>query len=634
MRRRGTRQMTWLSRRRARRRLLMNAATIAALTAVAALGFSVSHRQEAMAGEAQRAHELAQAAQQVKFRAADFNGWQTAYSLDIVREVPGAANDTSASRAKFLDAAARFDSELRTLESLSVSAEATRTVGDVRTAFNEFMSVDRKVVRLYRTGEAVDRGAASELVLGREIELYVQIAGGCDATALLSASAVNASFERLESVGATTRRYIIVLTIIAAALALVSAILAEARQRAVADRAREAQRMASLGQLTGGIAHDFNNVLAIILNYTDFVAEHASAETRDDLAHIRRAAERAAGLTAQLLCFIRHEAVQPEIFDVNTAIAETHAMLARTLGEHIDLVVMPPVAPLKICADAGQIQQILVNLAVNARDAMPDGGTLVIAASPVVLEENQANVHPPVKAGRYLQLLVTDTGSGMPPETVKRIFEPFFTTKPKGYGTGLGLANVFNIVTAAGGAIDVCSKLGIGTTFRLYFPIPDTPYGSGSTGPAASAAPHGRGQRILVVEDEPALGSSIARILTAGGYQVRSAVSAPDALAVHADEGCDLLIADVVMPDMSGPRLAEILHRTHPQLPVLYVSGYIDGILGPNRLCTPETDVIEKPFTAGQLLAAVSKALAAAPRKDDLAADQSGPSEDQPYAPA
>jgi two-component system cell cycle sensor histidine kinase/response regulator CckA len=626
--------MTWLSGRRAGRRSFINTATVAVLIAVAVLGFSVTHRQEAMAAEAQQAQQLAQAAQQVKFRAADFNGWQTAYALDVVRAVPGAVNDTSASRAKFLDAAAKFDSELRALESLSASAEANRAIGAVRTAFSDFMSVDRQVVRLYRTGEAVDRRAASALVLGREIELYVQIAGGCDTAAQLSASAVTVSFDRLDSVGAATRRYIIVLTIVAAALALISAILAQARQRAVADRARQAQRMASLGQLTGGIAHDFNNVLAIILNYTDFVAERAPAEARDDLAHIRRAAERAAELTAQLLCFIRHETVRPQIFDANVAITETHAMLARTLGDHIELVVMPSPTPLKICADAGQIQQILVNLAVNARDAMPDGGTLVIAATSVVLEENQADVHPPVKAGRYLQFLVTDTGSGMSPETVERIFEPFFTTKPKGYGTGLGLANVVNIVTAAGGAIDVCSKLGIGTTFRLYFPIADTPYASGSTGSAASAAPHGQGQRILVVEDEPALGSSIARILTAGGYQVRSAVSGPDALAVYADEGCDLLIADVVMPDMSGPRLAEILHRTHPQLPVLYVSGYIDGILGPNRLCTPETDVIEKPFTAGRLLTAVSKTLAAAPRKDGLAADQSGPSEDQPYAPA
>ncbi|MBG0564730.1 ATP-binding protein [Actinoplanes aureus] len=626
--------MTWLSRRPAGRRLLINAATIAVLLAVAVLGYSVSNRQETIADEAQRAQQLAQAAQQVKFRAADFNGWQTAYALDIIRAVPGAADDSSASRAKFLDAAARFDRELNALETMSAPSAATETINAVRAAFNEFMTVDRKVVQLYRTGDAADRTAASELVLGREIELYTQIASGCDATAVMSASTVNTSFARLEAVGATTRRYIIMLSIVAAALALIGAVLAEARQRAVAERAREAQRMASLGQLAGGIAHDFNNVLAIILNYTDFVAEHVSAEARDDLAHIRMAAERAAGLTAQLLCFIRHEAVRPEIMDVNAAIAEAHAMLARTLGEHVELVVMPSPTPLKIRADAGQIQQILVNLAVNARDAMPEGGTLVIAANAVDLEENQADVRPPVKGGRYLQLLVTDTGAGMPPETVARIFEPFFTTKPKGYGTGLGLATVFGIVTAAGGSIDVCSKLGIGTTFRLYFPVAEAPDDSESTNPAASAVPHGNGQRILIVEDEPALGASIARILAAGGYQVQTAVSGPDALAVHACDGCDLLIADVVMPDMSGPRLAEILHRTHPRLPVLYVSGYIDGILGPNRLFTPGTEVIEKPFTAGQLLAAVGKTLAKAHKNDGVSADPAGPAEGQPYAPA
>ncbi|WP_433788624.1 ATP-binding protein [Actinoplanes sp. CA-252034] len=580
------------------------------LVAVAVLGYSASHRQEAMASGAREAQQLALAAQQVKFRAADFNGWQTAYALDIIRAVPGAAVDTSAGRAKFLDAAAKFDRELDALELLSASSAAAQSVGTVRNAFAEFMTVDEEVVKLYRSGEPADRKAASELVLGREIELYARIASGCDATAALSASAANASLARLEAVGATTRRYILILSIVAAALALLGAILAEARQRAVTQRIREAQRMASLGHLAGGITHDFNNVLAIILNYTDFVAEKASPEARNDLAQIRKAAKRAAGLTAQLLCFIRHEAVQRQIFDINTAIAEAHAMLARTLGEHIELVVAPSSEPLKVCADAGQIQQVLVNLAVNARDAMPDGGTLVIAASAVELEENQANVHPPVNAGRYLQLLVTDTGSGMPPETVARIFEPFFTTKPKGHGTGLGLATVLDIVTAGGGSIDVCSKLGIGTTFRLYFPAVDIPYDLESLSRTASAPPRGHGENILVVEDEPALGASVARILTAGGYRVRAAVSGPDALAAYACDGCDLLIADVVMPDMSGSRLAEILHRTDPRLPVLYISGYVDGILGPNRLCTPESKVIEKPFTADQLLAAVSDALA------------------------
>jgi two-component system cell cycle sensor histidine kinase/response regulator CckA len=626
--------MSWLAKRQPGRRLLINVAIVAVLAAVAVLGYSVSHRQETMAGEARRAQQLAQAAQQVKFRAADFNGWQTAYALDIIREVPEATADTTASRAKFLDAAAKFDSELHALELLSAPSASAPTVGAVRSAFEEFMTVDRKVVELYRSGEPADHKAASELVLGREIELFVQIAGGCDATAALSVSAADTDLARLEAVGVTTRRYILILSIVAAALALLGAILAEARQRAVAQRAREAQRMASLGRLAGGITHDFNNVLAIILNYTDFVAEHAPPESHDDLAQIRKAAKRAAGLTAQLLGFIRHEAVQPQVFDVNTAIAEAHAMLARTLGEHIVLVVMPSHEPLKICADTGQIQQILVNLAVNARDAMPDGGTLVIGASAVDLEENQANVHPPVKAGHYLQLLVTDTGTGMPPETVARIFEPFFTTKPKGHGTGLGLATVLDIVTTAGGSIDVCSKLGIGTTFRLYFPVADTPYGFASASRSVSAPPRGHGESILIVEDEPTLGASIARILTGGGYRVRSAVSGPDALAAYAYDGCDLLIADVVMPDMSGSRLAEILHRTHPHLPVLYISGYIDGILGPNRLCTPETRVIEKPFTAGRLLAAVSDALSRAPGGDGVAGDPPGPAGNQPHPSA
>ncbi|AEV89105.1 histidine kinase [Actinoplanes sp. SE50] len=610
--------MGWLSKRRLARRLLVNAITIAVLVAVAVLGYSVSHRQETMAGQARQAQRLAESAQQVKFRAADFNGWQTAYALDIIRAVPGATADTSPSRAKFLDAAAKFDSELDALEVLSASSPSARTVDAVREAFEAFMTLDRTVVTLYRSGKPADRRAASELVLGREIQLYGQIANGCDATAALSAAAADTSIGRLDAVGAAIRRYILILSIVAAALTVLGAILAEARQRAIAQQAKEAQRMASLGRLAGGITHDFNNVLAIILNYTDFVAEHASPEALDDLAQIRKAAKRAAGLTAQLLCFIRHEAIQPQIFDINAAINEAHAMLARTLGEHIELVVMPSPEPLKICADTGQIQQILVNLAVNARDAMPDGGTLVIAASAVDLEENQANVHPPVAAGRYLQLLVTDTGTGMSPETVARIFEPFFTTKPKGHGTGLGLATVLDIVITAGGSIDVCSKLGIGTTFRLYFPAVDVPYGQESEGRNDVAPPRGHGQSILIVEDEPALGTSVARILAAGGYQVRSAVSGPDALAAYADDGCDLLIADVVMPDMSGSRLAEILHRTDPRLPVLYISGYIDGNLGANRLCTPETRVIEKPFTADQLLVAVGDALSPAPDENGI----------------
>jgi two-component system cell cycle sensor histidine kinase/response regulator CckA len=225
-----------------------------------------------------------------------------------------------------------------------------------------------------------------------------------------------------------------------------------------------------------------------------------------------------------------------------------------------------------------------------------------------------------VKAGRYVQLLVSDTGAGIPPEVVVRIFEPFYTTKPKGHGTGLGLATVHGIVTAAGGSINVCSKPGIGTTFRVYFPAADPPPDSAHVRPAAAAAPRGHGQRVLIVEDEPVLGASIARILATGGYHVRAAAGGPEAITLHARDGCDLLLADVVMPEMSGPRLAEILHRTQPRLPVLYVSGYTGGTSGPASLLEPGTDLIEKPFSVNQLLTAVGNALAGGTGQDGVAA--------------
>ena len=256
----------------------------------------------------------------------------------------------------------------------------------------------------------------------------------------------------------------------------------------------------------------------------------------------------------------------------------------------------------------------------NARDAMPEGGTLVIAASAVDIEERQVDLRPAVKAGRYVQLLVSDTGAGIPPEVVVRIFEPFYTTKPPGQGTGLGLATVHGIITAAGGSINVCSKPGIGTTFRVYFPAAGQPDGSAPASTVPARAPRGHGQRILIVEDEPVLGASIARILATGGYHVRAAAGGPEAITLHARDGCDLLLADVVMPEMSGPRLAEILHRTQPLLPVLYVSGYTGGTSGPASLLEPGTDLIEKPFSVNQLLTAVGNALAGGTGQDGVAA--------------
>ncbi|MEU4154907.1 ATP-binding protein [Actinoplanes sp. NPDC026670] len=375
------------------------------------------------------------------------------------------------------------------------------------------------------------------------------------------------------------------------------------RQRAVQERSDQAKRMESLGNLAGGVAHDFNNILAIIANYTDFVID----ETRDlphvqaDLAHVRTAVDRATSLTRQLLTFTRGDTIQLRDVDLNGAIAEVHAVLERTIGEHITLIAVPAPAPLCVHADPGQVHQILLNLAINARDAMPDGGTVVLEANVAALDGEELNMQPPLPGGTYARLLVSDTGEGMAPETAARIFEPFFTTKPRGRGTGLGLATVYGIVAEAGGSINVYSELGVGTTFRIYLPISAA---AGATPPAArtDAPPRGDGRTVLVVEDEVALARIITRILSNGGYQVRIAANGAEGLRVFQEHGCDLLLTDVIMPEMTGPKLAELVRAEHPDMPVLFMSGYSNGLLGTTHVLDDGIAFIEKPFTSGDLL--------------------------------
>jgi PAS domain S-box-containing protein len=388
---------------------------------------------------------------------------------------------------------------------------------------------------------------------------------------------------------------------------------AEARQRTAEERAQQVQRMASLGQLAGGVAHDFNNLLGIILNFSDFAAEQVRADSaaHDDLTQIRTAAERAVGLTRQLLTFTRQDATNPAVLDVNAAIAEAKAMLERTIGEHINLVARPGAQPLPIYADAGHLQQVLINLAVNARDAMAEGGTLLIEAGAVDLEPGHAGVHPPLTGGRYVRLLVSDTGVGMSPEVVAKIFEPFFTTKPKGCGTGLGLATVYRIVAEAGGSIGVSSELDVGATFRVYFPLVDQPDDTAAPLTPAVATPRGRGETILVVEDEPALGRAVARILDGNGYRTRYAEDGEQALREHAEHGCELLLTDVIMPGLTGPQVAERLRSRHPGLPVIYMSGYTDGLLDSVPALEQDATFIQKPFTAQLLLSLVRERLQA-----------------------
>jgi PAS domain S-box-containing protein len=385
----------------------------------------------------------------------------------------------------------------------------------------------------------------------------------------------------------------------------------EADLRTADERANQAQRMASLGQLAGGVAHDFNNLLGIILNYTAFAAEPDAdpADIRTDLAQVRTAAERAVGLTSQLLTFTRQDTVQPRALDLNASIGETFAMLSRTIGEHITLVAVPSPGPLMIRADAGHLQQILVNLVINARDAMPDGGTLVIEATATELDDHQPDLQPAPAPGHYARLLVSDTGTGMSPNTIEHLFEPFFTTKPRGKGTGLGLATVYGIITAAGGSINVYSELGLGTTFRVYFPLVAAADQAARPQPETTGVARGHGESVLVVEDEPALAQSVARILNEGGYRAISASGGTDALTLDAVHGCDLLLTDLVMPEMSGRRVAELLTQRHRDLPVLYMSGYASGLLDTAHVLDSGIAFIEKPFTARLLLNEVNNIL-------------------------
>lgn len=377
------------------------------------------------------------------------------------------------------------------------------------------------------------------------------------------------------------------------------------RQRAVQERTQQAQRMESLGNLAGGVAHDFNNILAIIANYTDFAIEETADRpaVQGDLIQVRTAVERATNLTRQLLTFTRGDAIQPRNVALNQALAEIEAMLERTIGEHIHLVVVPSATPLTVHADPGQLQQVLLNLAINARDAMPDGGTLVLEANHADLDGDEVNMQPPLPAGRYARLEISDTGEGMPPAVAERIFEPFFTTKPRGKGTGLGLATVYGIVTEAGGSVNLYSEPGVGTTFRIYLPLVDGPVARAVPGNGRPARPpRGDGRTVLVVEDEVALARIVTRILTDNGYRVQVATDGRQALAMYDQHGCDVLLTDVIMPEMSGPRLAELLTERQPGLPVIYMSGYSNGLLGSTHVLDGDIAFVEKPFTATDLL--------------------------------
>jgi PAS domain S-box-containing protein len=396
---------------------------------------------------------------------------------------------------------------------------------------------------------------------------------------------------------------------------------AEAEQQRTQHRLQQAQKLESLGQLVGGVAHDFNNLINIITGYTNLSGDQLSPLAQhdqrlkpvlSDINQVREAAEQAARLTRQLLTFARHDLVKPEILSLNDIVKGTGQLLHRTLGEHIDLEISANPRLWPVQADRGQLEQVLVNLASNARDAMPRSGKLSIETDNLTADAVYAQARPGLRPGRYVRLRVSDSGTGMDQATIDRAFEPFFTTKLKGHGTGLGLSTVHGIITQAGGTVEIYSEPGLGTTLTVLLPASrDTAAPAARVPAPAAAEQRGNGETILLVEDEESLRQLAHRILTGHGYRVHQASTGPAAVRYAADLGhpIDLLLTDVVMPEMLGTEVADGVRQHRPDLPIVYMSGYAQPILASHGAAASEMNIIEKPFTEVTLLAPVHEAL-------------------------
>ncbi len=467
----------------------------------------------------------------------------------------------------------------------------------------------RKVHRSHRKGYFADPRTRS---MGAGLELFARRRDGSEFPAEISLSSIDADSGTLAiaAVRDVSERVV--------AAREREQLEAEAERERLQNQMHQAQRLESLGQLAGGIAHDFNNLLAVIINYAAFVADDLNAtpitdkdrqEMRADVEQISLAAEKAAHLTHQLLAFARREVVQPEVVDVNDVVRAVEQLLRRTLGEHVELHSSLADDLCPVLVDPGQMEQILVNLAVNARDAMPDGGALRIDTANMDIDEDYIASRPELSPGMHVRLRVSDSGVGMPAETVQRAFDPFYTTKPPGKGTGLGLATVYGIVQQAGGHAQIYSEPGVGTTFTLLLPATEQIERSSEPETASSVE---RGEAtILLVEDEQALREVTRRILTGAGHEVIVAANGPEALEVaraHAGP-IDLVLSDVIMPQMPGPQLVKRLLQERPSLRVLLMSGFAQPILDSGGHLDEGMILIEKPFSGPSLLAKIAQIL-------------------------
>lgn len=384
-------------------------------------------------------------------------------------------------------------------------------------------------------------------------------------------------------------------------------------QKQAEEHIRQAQKMDAIGRLAGGLAHDFNNILGIITACTELLRTRvdSTGESEEYITNIRKAVDRGSALTRQLLAFSKKQKVQPQILDLNQRLKETVRLLRPLMGDDVEIVVLPRSTSAIVEADLGQLDQILINLAVNARDAMPRGGKFILETSNVRLDQVYAELHASIQPGNYVMLAVSDTGTGMDAVTASRVFEPFFTTKEVGKGTGLGLATVYGIVQQGGGNIQVYSELGRGTTFKIYLPNAEQKLGISSQAEDESVAPARAKTTILLVEDDEIMRKMTRKLLEEHGYSVMEAVDGAAALERIQEQqsGIDLLLTDVVMRGLSGPELAARLGKSHPAMKVVFMSGYTGELIANHQSLDKGITLLEKPFTRVTLLNTLHAAL-------------------------
>jgi two-component system, cell cycle sensor histidine kinase and response regulator CckA len=395
---------------------------------------------------------------------------------------------------------------------------------------------------------------------------------------------------------------------------VVLAVLDLTERKKLESQMRQAQKMEAVGRLAGGVAHDFNNILTVILGYADLLRTDKPESAAESVEQIQLAAKRAAELTKQLLAFSRRQIIAPKILNLNSVVSGMSAMIKRLIGEHIEVQIAAAKNLWNVSADSGQVEQILMNLAVNARDAMSKGGKLTLETGNIELDEEYCRPRPDVEAGDYVMLGVSDTGTGMDEATKAQIFEPFFTTKPQGQGTGLGLATVYGIIKQNGGHIAVYSEPDKGTTFKVYWPRTEGAKSAPTTGRITGELPRGN-ETILVVEDEEQLRRFACRMLRHLGYTVIEASDGIDALErVKRESGrIDMLITDVIMPRLGGHELAQRLVAELPHLKVMYTSGYTANAIVHHGVIDEGINFLAKPYTVNALASQVREVLDSPP---------------------